>query len=158
LGKKTLLDFLLFGLLLIAFIPVVTLIYSYVPISPWYNIGNLSVENDPVPRGGKVELEYDGGPKVPFRGSYSVTIRDATSGEIIAEGRGGPFGYKPGSKRPDPLFLTWWLPSDPRVAEITKRPGAYYIETCWTAHDVILWVFDVTDCLEHNARFGVRAF
>lgn len=97
------------------------------PASYWYDVGATDIPD--APHGEPVKILFTGGPLREFRGSYTVTMRRFETGEIACEARGGPFPYKPGSKRPNPLTMEWWAPSDNRC----HRPpvGTYIVTTCW---------------------------
>lgn len=103
------------------------LIVAVYPASRWYDVGTLEI---PVSREGEpVLMLYTGGPLKPFVGSYAVTVRHLDNGMIACEASGGPFPYKPGTTRPDPLTMDWWAPSDPRCSQL--RSGTYVIVNCW---------------------------
>ena len=119
--------------------------YAY-PFSYYYSVGELYVDPNPAVQG-DVRLVYNGGPNHAFLGKYSVIVREFTNGEIVCDASSAPFEYKLGSKRPDPLTIAWWAPSDPRCANLA--PGVYSMQTCWTIVDRG-WsglLPDITECI-----------
>lgn len=109
---------------------------AMVPVSYWYTIGDVvfpeAVEGQPI------FMDYSGGARRDFLGSYTVIGRNFATREIVCDARSGPFMYEVAAPRPDPLTMAWWAPSDPRCKSLPA--GAYAIETCWTVHRPFLGV------------------
>lgn len=112
----------------------VYIIFAIWPAYFWYETG-ITVIHDSV-EGSSIELLHDGKTKIDFMGGYSVIMRNLKTNEIVCDARGGPFPYETTSKRPDPLYMEWWAPSDPRCH---KPPsGDYVTTTCWKVYG-LLW-------------------
>lgn len=118
-----------FGLWVLAAIWTVLALW---PASTWYSTGALRI--DDYRQGEVMQIAYSGGPARQFKGSYSVVIRNASSGEIVSEDRSSVFTYKTGVTRPDPITINWWAPGDERAFNLPA--GTYVMETCWTVHRV----------------------
>lgn len=103
------------------------LVLSVFPGSYWFDVGETEIPE--VEQGKPVEILFTGGPVRNFIGSYTVTMREFGSRQIMCEAHGGPFPYDPSSERPDPLTMEWWAVSDPRC----YRPavGSYIVVACW---------------------------
>jgi hypothetical protein len=104
------------------------------PASHWYDPGQLVIPTSVA--GEPVELFYQGGAVRDFTGRYTVLMRDFQTQEIVCEAASGFFPYNTESKRPDPLFMDWWAPSDPRCN--APPAGQMQTTTCWTVSG-ILW-------------------
>ena len=64
--------------------------------------------------------------------SYSVTLRDGLTHDVVCEATGGPFDYLP--EKSGPLLnrtLSAFAPSDPRCAHLPV--GVYFGQAVWTA-------------------------
>lgn len=134
-------------LLLAIFIPASsTIVQELVSIERWYRLGALSVPSPVLEQ--PTEIKYvGGGPVRNFLGSYSVTIRQQPLNGVVCDARGGPFEYKVGSSRPDPLRMDWWAPSDRRCSDLP--PGDYVLETCWTVEKPFAgYLAPITECLK----------
>ena len=105
------------------------------PVSVWVEDSNLSVrhgiEGDPL------VIDYDGSVKREFLGEYGVIIRETGTGQVICDASGGPFPYKVGGSRPDPLLMSWWAVSDPRCYGENIPAGEYEMSTCWSIRPII---------------------
>ena len=104
------------------------------PASYWYDPGQLVIKNNV--EGDPVQLLYQGGARRNFTGSYTVLMRDFQTQEVVCEASSGFLSYSVDSKRPDPLFMDWWAPSDPRCN--APPVGTFQTTTCWTISG-ILW-------------------
>lgn len=113
------------------------------PASWWYEAGGMAIP--PHRQGDDFQLLYTGGPVRTFTGSYSVVMRDANTGLLVAEEGSAPFTYRVGSKRPDPLRISWWAPKA-HEAMRNVPPGTYTLETCWTIHRPLLVAPNKTTC------------
>lgn len=106
---------------------------ALIPASIWYAPGTLaipdSVEGEPV------ELLYQGGAVRDFTGRYTVVSRDLRTSEIVCEAVSGYFPYEVDSVRPEPLYMDWWAPSDPRCNALPA--GTFSTQTCWTVSGVL---------------------
>lgn len=109
------------------------MIGALLPASIWYKAGTLGFSS--AREGEPIFIFYQGGPVRPFMGSYTVTMRDFKTGAIACEARGGPFNYKPGTPRPEPLTMDWWAPGDERCW--SPPAGTYAVETCWSIWSAI---------------------
>lgn len=146
-NKRKVLDFTLL------FAGVFYLALALWPAAFWYKAGS-TVFPDAV-EGEVVQLEYNGGPRREFIGSYSVLGRDFSTREVVCEARSSRFPYEPDSKRPDPLDMEWWAKSDPRCHSFSS--GTYSISTCWTIHG-LFWglVPDKTLCTSSILKVGPK--
>lgn len=116
------------------------------PFSHYYRLGEIYVDPNPAPAG-DIRLEYNGGARRAFIGKYSVIARRFSDNGIACDASSAPFKYDPNAKRPDPLTMKWWAPSDSRCADLP--PGVYTLETCWTITGRGWWGIlpDLTDCI-----------
>ena len=122
------------------------------PASFWYEPGRMAISDSTV--GQPVEILYQGGANRDFIGGYTVVMRDFETQGIVCEARGGPFPYRPESKRPVPLTMEWWAPSDRRC----HRPpvGDYLTETCWKISGLLWGIIppkhNCTEPVSHSVR------
>lgn len=107
------------------------------PAGYWHDTGFVLVRDHE--RGEDFRVDFSGGPRAEFVGSYQIVMRRSGTGEIPStpdgapNGRGGPFPYVPNSKKPDVIRISWWAGDKWRA--FTKVPaGSYYVDTCWTIH------------------------
>ena len=117
------------------------------PFSYYYNVGEIYVDPNPAKQG-DVRLRYNGGARVDFIGKYSVIVRKFDDHSIACDASSAPFMYETKSKRPAPLTMQWWAPSDARCFNLPA--GLYSMETCWTVTNRG-WrglLPDVRDCIE----------
>ena len=126
---------------------VVYLAMVLTPGARWYHADILYVHDPEV--GQPIEVEYSGGPHLPFTGAYSVTIRRVSTGELICDPTSGAIEYKPGTARPDPLFMDWWANNDDRC--IALQEGTYQMGTCWQVLDPFFGIVPPkTQCVTSN--------
>lgn len=98
------------------------------PAAYWYDGGQMHVED--AGEGEDHVLISSGSVLRPFQGSYNVTVRDASTREVVGENPSNVFPYEVGSVRPDPLLLYgYW---GPNLAPLPV--GSFVMQTCWTVH------------------------
>lgn len=128
----------------------------FTPPTIWIKDTHISVSD--TRQGDPIEIEYDGRTVREFIGKYGVIVRDAVSGQIVCEARGGPFPYVIGSTRPDPLTMTWWAVSDSRCYGQNMPTGLYEMSTCWSIYPIFgEWVSPLskTHCIHTEEPFHV---
>lgn len=119
---------------------------AFFPFSYFYHIGQMEIRD--VVAGEDIVLEYSGGAKREFSGSYQVILRRVENREVACDATSGRFHYDPDAVRPHPLTMGWWAPQDLRCQ--MPRPGEYVLETCWEVHDVLWLPISVKDCVNSN--------
>lgn len=119
---------------------------------PYFDAGPIFVKDSE--DGADVELRFDGGPRLPFIGSYSVMVREVDTEAIVVESHSSRFEYVPGTRRPDPLTLGWWAYPDARALDLPA--GSYTMRTCWTIYNALAGIFGpLTQCVQSN-QFSVK--
>lgn len=119
------------------------------PASFWYDAGKMEVE--PAVVGHPLVLDYTGGVRREFKGSYTVVIRRTSDGVIVSEDRSGVFVYTPHSTRPEPLTFGWWSPRG-----TLPLAGTYYVKTCWTIHQPFWGVVPNKSVCTEPSIFRIR--
>jgi len=108
------------------FVPYLTL--AALPTSAfWYDPGEVRIID--TAQGSAPKVEFFRHIKRPTSISYSTVTRNERN-DIVCEGRGGPFTYKPGRGILSGKDLVWWSAGDERCGNLPV--GHYWPETCWT--------------------------
>lgn len=121
----------------------------------YFHLGRVIVPVS-VPHDG-FKMDVSAYPKRPFKGSYKVILRSATTGQVEAEyPDSGVFPYKPKYNEageqlagyPDPVGFDWWVGLEGRLPRLP--PGLHYAQTCWTVHSRPAPLGAVTGCVDSN--------
>lgn len=128
------------------------LVLAFLPGRFWYDPGQMEIL-DAAP-GEPVQILYQGGARREFLGRYTVTMRRFETQEIVCEASSGFFPYRTDSQRPDPLYMDWWAPADPRCNN--PPTGHFQTTTCWTVSGILWGLVPpkhvCTDPIGHSVR------
>lgn len=114
------------------------------PAEYWMEPGTIRV--DDFLQGSDFEVISTSDPIRDFTGSYTVILRDATSGQVVQEYASGIFPYEHGVERPDPIYISWWAPG---ITPLSV--GTYVMTTCWTVYETFWGIVPKkTTCSESN--------
>ena len=142
------------GIYLCGFAYVVTdqWLYSF---ETYFEVGTVTVPRVVEADGFKMDVSSH--PKRPFRGSYKVILRSATTGQVEAEyPDSGVFPYNPkydedGNQLAgyaDAVGFDWWVGLEGRLPPLP--PGLHYAQTCWTVHSRPSPLSNVSGCVDSN--------
>lgn len=92
----------------------------------WFDPNVIFVEDSI--RGHPPKIKYSRWIKRESMIRYAVVVRD-TDGDIVCEGGGGPFPYRPVQGPLEGKDLVWWSGGDERCGRL--KPGYYAGNTCW---------------------------
>lgn len=122
---------------------------AMLPAKLWYNPERMFIAD--IEQGEDLVLSYEGGAVRKFIGSYAVKMRKIENGQPVCDAYGGPYGYMAGAAFPEPLTMKWWAVSDSRCYGSNVPEGQYYINTCWTVHNVLRGLVPTKEvCIDSN--------
>lgn len=105
------------------------------PLSWWgYRAGEVLVENTMT--GKPAAISYDRTIWRDIRMRYSVVVRRVDGNSVVCDVSGAVRTYKRNSELPDHIDMSWWAPGEDRCTSLYP-PGTYFMETCWTAPNLL---------------------